>query len=70
MPELYEDHRRCPSCDYWADKKEWSVLSVDSASGSSYLICRRYDFEEKNHQHVGSVDLLACPRCRTMVWER
>ena len=70
MAEVYENYRRCPSCDYWADKNKWSQLEVGSTNGDSYLICRAYNLEKKENTYIGSVKLLACPRCRTMIWER
>ena len=70
MSELYKNHRRCPSCNYWADIKEWSLLQVGSNNGYTRLTCKEYDLIDKKRTHIGSVDLLACPNCRTIIWER
>jgi len=70
MTKLYENHRRCPSCNYWADKEKWSFLEVSATDGMTALVCMEYDPAKDDHSSLGSVDILACPECKTMIWER
>jgi len=60
----------CRSCGYRASIDKWSRIKVTSPSGQSYLVCREYSLIKKELIHRGSVDLLACPDCRTIQWIR
>ena len=64
---LYKNHHRCPSCEYWADKKEWSVIKAGSNDGYSKLEYTRYSTVDKKSRYEGTVDLLVCPNCKTVI---
>jgi hypothetical protein len=70
MAELFGRHERCPSCKYWADISEWSALSICATGGVASLICKKYRPEARKHHHLGSVELIACPECKTIIWHK
>ena len=59
---------KCPNCDYKAKEDEWSRIKVGSTGGTSWLIGEPYDPETGTHQNIGSVVLLACPKCKTVLF--
>lgn len=69
MAELFEKHERCPSCKYWSDVSGWSALSIGGVVAASF-ICKEYRTEDSKHHRLGSVDLLSCPECKTIIWHK
>lgn len=58
----------CPSCGYEANTMRWTRIGLHS-DGYSALVCVKYS-EDKGHEHLGSVELISCPKCKTVLWRR
>ena len=58
----------CPNCDYKAKEDEFSQIIAGSTGGQSWFIGELYDPETDTHKNIGSVVLLACPGCKTVLF--
>lgn len=65
--KLYENHRRCPSCGYFADVSKWHQLDIFSFPSTASIVCKKYDKETGKQINGGKVELLSCPECRIVI---
>lgn len=57
-----EPRKRC-QCGYRGNLDEWTRIEGD-------FRVTKYDPNDETYDRVGSVDLLACPACRSVIWSR
>ena len=62
-----EEKIKCGCCGYEEAPSKWSLLEITyQASLIGYI----YDPIKGKREHIGSVDLYACPTCKTITFLR
>ena len=71
MSDKYANIIQCPVCNYRAEKSEWSVIELQDQLGNEIDACV-VEFIPKTNKHKsrGVVQLLSCPFCKMILWEK
>ena len=72
MSDKYENIIECENCHYRAEKEKWSILVLSDTVLGNDIFCTALEFIPKTNKHKsrGVVQLLSCPFCKMVFWEK